>query len=114
MIESRSSRLLLSVVSLMLDSLLPIGSLLLGDGDLELVIHDLRAKVAKDSGIFHALSFGILSLGGFGDLLDDLFSIGVFSALSGDTRNFDRRTFCLATNDFRLPVRPVLGRASLS
>jgi hypothetical protein len=96
-------------------SLLPIGSLLLGDGDLELDIHDLRAKVAKDSETFQALSFDALSLGGFGDLVEeDLFSIRASSVLSGDTRNFDKRTFCLATNDFRLPLRAVLGRISVS
>lgn len=88
----------------------------LGDGDLDDVIHDLRAKLANDSDTVFDLSRVALEICGTGGA-----SMGVLLARSGGTVcSGEPLTLCIhdfgrATNDFLLPpTRSKLGRSSLS
>lgn len=85
-----------------------------GDGDLEGLIHDLRAKVANDSVTVFVLPSRIcLEIAGTGGA-----SLGVVTTDSEEFwRSGEPRTFCIqdlgrATKDFLLPILSNFGRSS--
>lgn len=85
----------------------------LGEGDLELFIHDFLANVANDSDtVFVLLSLAALGIGGTGGTSS---CIVVPGSLGRSGEPFTRciHDFGRATNDFLLPTLSGLGRSSL-